>query len=103
MTTAHFKLLILKFIKIGEPITHLRTFVKDAKVLFLKENKRCPSTILHPKEQLGDRLQVKWEVDKVKDVKIPPLSLQTLVEKAVNHGVLKRIGGEKESSQMVWC
>lgn len=45
------------------------------------------------KERFGDRLQVKWEVDQVKDVKIPPLSLQTLVENAVNHGVLKRIAG----------
>lgn len=44
-------------------------------------------------ERFGDRLQVKWEVDQVKEIKIPPLSLQTLVENAVNHGILKRVDG----------
>ena len=45
------------------------------------------------KERFGERLQIKWEVDAVEDVLIPPLSIQTLVENAVNHGVLKRIAG----------
>lgn len=45
------------------------------------------------KERFGDRLHIKWEIDEVKDVMIPPLSIQTLVENAVNHGVLKRIAG----------
>lgn len=45
------------------------------------------------KERFGDRLQVKWEIDEVNEVMIPPLALQTLVENAVNHGVLKRIDG----------
>lgn len=37
------------------------------------------------KERFGDRLQVKWEIDEVQDVMIPPLAIQTLVENAVNH------------------
>ncbi|MEK5036915.1 ATP-binding protein [Sporosarcina sp. FSL K6-3457] len=45
------------------------------------------------KERFGERLHIKWEVDEVKGVMIPPLSIQTLVENAVNHGVLKRIVG----------
>ncbi|PAV27673.1 hypothetical protein CIL05_20695 [Virgibacillus profundi] len=45
------------------------------------------------KERFGDRLQVKWELDEVQDVRIPPLSIQTLVENAINHGVLKQIEG----------
>ncbi|MEK3890374.1 hybrid sensor histidine kinase/response regulator [Bacillus sp. FSL K6-3431] len=45
------------------------------------------------KERFGDRLHIKWEIDEVKDVMIPPLSIQTLVENAVNHGVLKRFEG----------
>ncbi|WP_342539619.1 ATP-binding protein [Sporosarcina sp. FSL K6-1540] len=45
------------------------------------------------KERFGNRLHIKWEIDEVTDVMIPPLSIQTLVENAVNHGVLKRIVG----------
>src|SRR5690625_6859685 len=47
------------------------------------------------KERLGDRLQVNWEIEEVnvKSVTIPPLSIQTLVENAVNHGILKRSTG----------
>lgn len=45
------------------------------------------------KERFGDRLQIKWEIDEIKGVMIPPLSIQTLVENAVNHGVLKRREG----------
>ncbi len=45
------------------------------------------------KERFGDRLQIKWEIDEVNDVMIPPLSIQTLVENAVNHGVLVKIEG----------
>ena len=45
------------------------------------------------KERFRDRLHIKWEIDEVEDVMIPPLSIQTLVENAVNHGVLKRISG----------
>lgn len=45
------------------------------------------------KERFGNRLHIKWEIDEVKDVMIPPLSIQTLVENAVNHGVLKKVAG----------
>ncbi|MBS4210356.1 ATP-binding protein [Bacillus sp. FJAT-50079] len=45
------------------------------------------------KERFGNRLHVKWEIDEVENVMIPPLSIQTLVENAVNHGVLKRTNG----------
>lgn len=45
------------------------------------------------KERFGDRLHIKWEIDDDKDIMIPPLSIQTLVENAVNHGVLKRDDG----------
>lgn len=44
-------------------------------------------------ERFGDRLTIKWEVEETEDVMIPPLAIQTLVENAVNHGVLKRING----------
>lgn len=41
-------------------------------------------------ERFGDRIQVKWDVDENITTKIPPLSIQTLVENAVHHGVLKK-------------
>lgn len=46
------------------------------------------------KERFAERLQVNWEIDKgVEGINIPPLSIQTLVENAVNHGVLKKTEG----------
>lgn len=45
------------------------------------------------KERFGDRLHIHWDIDDVRHVMVPPLSIQTLVENAVNHGVLKRVEG----------
>lgn len=44
-------------------------------------------------ERFGERLKVNWEVEDDIDVDIPPLSIQTLVENALNHGILKRVEG----------
>lgn len=41
-------------------------------------------------ERFGDRIQIKWEVDEHIDIEIPPLSIQTLVENAVRHGILNK-------------
>ncbi|MCM3701462.1 ATP-binding protein [Paenibacillus macerans] len=47
------------------------------------------------KERFGERLQVQWELDSDLHFFLPPLAIQTLVENAVNHGILKRSrGGE---------
>lgn len=45
------------------------------------------------KERFGDRLHIIWDIDDIEGVMVPPLSIQTLVENAVNHGVLKRLEG----------
>lgn len=45
------------------------------------------------KERFGDRLKVEWDVDDDINVLIPILSLQPLVENAVNHGVMNRNEG----------
>jgi sensor histidine kinase YesM len=45
------------------------------------------------KERFGSRLNVIWEVDNLKDILIPPLSVQTIVENALNHGILKKHEG----------
>lgn len=45
------------------------------------------------KERFGDRLHVQWEIDDVKDVSIPPLTIQPLVENAIHHGLMSDIKG----------
>lgn len=46
------------------------------------------------KERFGDRLSVLWEIEADIKLRIPPLSIQPLVENAVKHGLLSRnIGG----------
>jgi sensor histidine kinase YesM len=45
------------------------------------------------KERFGSRLNVSWEIEPETEVMLPPLSIQPLVENAINHGVLKRSRG----------
>ncbi|PAD69024.1 histidine kinase [Bacillus sp. 7586-K] len=45
------------------------------------------------KERFGDRLNIVWEIDADHDISIPPLSIQTLVENAVRHGILQQPNG----------
>lgn len=45
------------------------------------------------KERFGKRLNIKWEMNTETDLLIPPLSIQTLVENAIRHGVLKKVDG----------
>ncbi|HBZ09912.1 MAG TPA: histidine kinase [Bacillus bacterium] len=42
-----------------------------------------------------NRLQVVWEIDECKELKIPFLTIQPLVENAIRHGIMKRIRGGK--------
>ncbi|WP_317933917.1 hybrid sensor histidine kinase/response regulator [Sporosarcina aquimarina] len=43
--------------------------------------------------RFGDRLQIEWNIDSLDNHQIPPLSIQTIVENAVAHGVMKQISG----------
>lgn len=45
------------------------------------------------KERFEDRLNVEWEIEKDINIEIPPLSIQTLVENGIKHGILKRPSG----------
>ena len=45
------------------------------------------------KERYDDRLDVQWSLDPNLHFLLPPLSIQPLVENAVNHGVLRRNSG----------
>lgn len=50
------------------------------------------------KERFGDRLEIVWEIDDMdnkSDLKVPSLTIQPLVENAIEHGVLKRARGGK--------
>lgn len=44
-------------------------------------------------ERFGERLEVEWELEQNVFFLVPPLSIQTLVENAVNHGILPRARG----------
>lgn len=68
----------------------------DKLVTLEYELKLIESYLYIEKERFGERLRINWEIGEieVEDIMIPPLSIQTLVENAVNHGVLKQaVGG----------
>lgn len=47
------------------------------------------------KQRFGERLKITWEVDEDLQLKIPALTIQPLVENAIEHGIIKRArGGE---------
>ncbi|MCM3714710.1 ATP-binding protein [Alkalihalobacillus oceani] len=43
--------------------------------------------------RFGHRLEIVWERDETVNVLVPPLAIQTLVENALTHGILKQING----------
>lgn len=45
------------------------------------------------KERFGDRLKIRWTMDEEPSFMLPPLSIQTLVENAVHHGILRKSQG----------
>ncbi|MCH1639411.1 ATP-binding protein [Paenibacillus timonensis] len=45
------------------------------------------------KERFGDRLNIRWTLDVEPNFTLPPLSIQTLVENALHHGILRRSQG----------
>src|SRR5699024_6963819 len=47
------------------------------------------------KVRFGEMIQVDWKIDDCKELKIPFLTIQPLVENAMKHGILKRIRGGK--------
>lgn len=49
------------------------------------------------KERFGDRLEVEWNLPDHLDAKLPPLTIQPIVENAVRHGILNRTSGGKLS------
>lgn len=44
-------------------------------------------------QRFGELLNIEWDIDETINIEIPPISLQTLVENAIRHGVLKQEQG----------
>ncbi|UOQ86859.1 hybrid sensor histidine kinase/response regulator [Gracilibacillus salinarum] len=45
------------------------------------------------KQRFQDKIRIEWELEETSDIQIPPLSIQTLVENAIKHGILKKNTG----------
>lgn len=65
----------------------------DSQISIKEEFKLVKAYLYIEKVRFGDRLQIKLNLDGFKNIMVPPLSIQTLVENAVNHGILKKSSG----------
>jgi len=64
------------------------------RVVPLKEELELVNSYLYIKQQrFGQLLHVEWDIDRHINIEIPPISIQTLVENAIRHGVLKQEKG----------
>ena len=63
-----------KLVDFEDELKHIKTYVELEKMRF------------------GNRLHVIYDI-KTTDFKVPPLSIQPLVENAIKHGILKRVEG----------
>ena len=78
---------------IGDFTTHLRGSIRamsdDAPIPFKQELENVRAYANIEKMRFGDKLAVRYETEAT-DFKIPPLSVQPLVENAIRHGVYQR-------------
>lgn len=58
-----------------------------------QELKLVQSYLYIEQVRFADRLKVNWDIPEQINIQIPPLSIQTLVENAINHGVLQKVEG----------
>ncbi|WP_309121771.1 ATP-binding protein [Paenibacillus sp.] len=65
----------------------------DRLVSIERELELVKSYLFIERERFGDRLDARWELEADLTFLLPPLAIQTLVENAVNHGILKRASG----------
>ena len=61
-------------------------------ITFEREMKFVNSYLYLEKKRFGDRLQVVFDIQ-AKGFSLPALSIQTIAENAVRHGILKKMGG----------
>ncbi|WP_155592547.1 ATP-binding protein [Lysinibacillus cavernae] len=64
------------------------------RVVPLQHELELVHSYLYIKQQrFGELIHVEWEIDDGIEIEIPPISLQTLVENAIRHGILKNEEG----------
>ena len=64
------------------------------RVVPLKDELELVRSFLYIEQQrFGELLNIEWDIDKTINIEIPPISLQTLIENAIRHGVLKQEQG----------
>src|SRR5690625_1423165 len=66
---------------------------KNNLILLREELKLVDAYLTIEKSRFGERIKINDEMDRSLDVLIPPLSIQTIVENAINHGILKKDQG----------
>ena len=70
----------------------LRSLTNSGTIAFEQELSHVHSYVELERMRFGDRLQVIWDTP-VTDFRVPPLTVQPMVENAVRHGVTKRREG----------
>ena len=84
-----------------ELIDHFGTFLREkykfrnaAETVPLADEFHLVQSYLYIEQvRYGDLLRIHWEAGDPGDIKIPPYTLQPLVENAIRHGIMKRSGG----------
>lgn len=89
---------------LGEFSNYLRTCFdfhnSDQLVSIERELDLVRSYLFIELERFGERLEIQWLLDENLHFLLPPLSIQTLVENAVNHGILPRSRGGRITIQI---
>ena len=84
-----------------ELIDHFSTFLREKykfqnaadTVPLADEFQLVQSYLFIEQVRYGDLLRIHWEAGEPGDLRIPPYTLQPLVENAIRHGIMKRSGG----------
>jgi signal transduction histidine kinase/CheY-like chemotaxis protein len=84
-----------------ELIDHFSTFLREKykfrhaveTVLLADEFQLVQSYLYIEQVRYGDLLRIHWEAGDPGELRIPPYTLQPLVENAIRHGIMKRCGG----------
>ncbi|MDM5246107.1 ATP-binding protein [Lysinibacillus sp. G4S2] len=64
------------------------------RVVPLKDELELVRSYLYIEQQrFGELLNIEWDIDDIVNIEIPPISLQTIVENSIQHGVLKQEEG----------
>lgn len=71
---------------------NINALKKDEPVEFEEELEHTKAYLYLEKIRFGDKLKIEFDI-KAKDFKIPPLSVQPLVENAIKHGISQKADG----------